>query len=140
MTFPVRFHWTLGVAASLALVATACNGDLTEPAPTTDAAGEVLPEAPSAVVPDGHVVLGEFEVSVNPYIGHVDLRWLEPTDYFSEYMAAAQASLQTAADENEFFAEVWQSQKDFAEIAVPFWAGAQTSNANLGKAFADTLK
>ena len=63
-----------------------------------------------------------------------------PTDYFSEYMAAAQASLQTAADENEFFAEVWQSQKDFAEIAVPFWAGAQTSNANLGKAFADTLK
>lgn len=84
MTFPVRFHWTLGVAASLALVATACDGDLTEPAPTTDAAGEVLPEAPSAVVPDGHVVLGEFEVSVNPYIGHVDLRWLEPTDYFSD--------------------------------------------------------
>ncbi|MDA5558399.1 TRAP transporter substrate-binding protein [Shimia sp. MMG029] len=63
-----------------------------------------------------------------------------PTDYFSEYMTAAQASLEAAAAENEFFAEVWQSQKDFAEIAVPFWAGAQTSNANLGKAFADSLK
>ncbi|MEL6645862.1 MAG: TRAP transporter substrate-binding protein [Pseudomonadota bacterium] len=63
-----------------------------------------------------------------------------PTDYFAEYMNAAQASLEAAAADNAFFAEVWQSQKDFAEIAVPFWSGAQTSNANLGKAFADTLK
>ena len=63
-----------------------------------------------------------------------------PVDYFSEYMNAAQAALENAAAENEFFAEVWQSQRDFAEIAVPFWAGAQTSNANLGKAFADSLK
>ena len=63
-----------------------------------------------------------------------------PADYFTEYSAAANKALQAAADENEFFAEVWQSQKDFAEIAVPFWAGAQTSNASLGRAFADTLK
>ncbi|MEO0915129.1 MAG: C4-dicarboxylate ABC transporter substrate-binding protein, partial [Pseudomonadota bacterium] len=63
-----------------------------------------------------------------------------PEDYFTEYMTAARASLEKNAEENAFFAEVWQSQKDFAEIAVPFWAGAQTSNANLGKAFADTLK
>jgi len=63
-----------------------------------------------------------------------------PADYFTEYMAAAKKSLQAAADENEFFAEVWQSQKDFADIAVPFWAGAQASNASLGKAHADTLK
>ena len=63
-----------------------------------------------------------------------------PAEYFTEYMAAAQKALQTAADENEFFAEVWQSQKDFADIAVPFWAGAQASNAGLGKAHADTLK
>ncbi|MEL7114111.1 MAG: TRAP transporter substrate-binding protein [Pseudomonadota bacterium] len=63
-----------------------------------------------------------------------------PADYFTEYSAAANAALQAAADDNEFFAEVWQSQKDFAAIAVPFWAGAQTSNANLGRAFADTLK
>ena len=63
-----------------------------------------------------------------------------PADYFTEYMAAAKNALQAAADENEFFAEVWQSQKDFADIAVPFWAGAQASNAGLGKAHADTLK
>ena len=63
-----------------------------------------------------------------------------PADYFVEYSAAANKALQAAADENAFFAEVWQSQKDFAEIAVPFWSGAQTSNANLGRAFADTLK
>ncbi|MBM2576268.1 TRAP transporter substrate-binding protein [Jannaschia sp. Os4] len=63
-----------------------------------------------------------------------------PEDYFTEYMAAARASLEAAAAENEFFAEVWQSQKDFAEVAVPFWAGAQTSNANLGKAFVDSME
>ena len=63
-----------------------------------------------------------------------------PADYFTEYMAAAKKLLEAAAAENEFFAEVWQSQKDFADIAVPFWAGAQASNAGLGKAHADTLK
>jgi TRAP-type mannitol/chloroaromatic compound transport system substrate-binding protein len=63
-----------------------------------------------------------------------------PKDYFSQYMEAANASLEKNAADNAFFAKVWNSQKDFAEIAVPFWAGAQTSNANLGKAFADSLK
>lgn len=63
-----------------------------------------------------------------------------PDDYFTEYMAAAKKLLQAAADENEFFAEVWQSQKDFADTVVPFWSGAQTSNAKLGRAHADTLK
>ncbi|MEM8554679.1 MAG: TRAP transporter substrate-binding protein [Pseudomonadota bacterium] len=63
-----------------------------------------------------------------------------PEDYFTEYMTAARASLEKNAEDNEFFATVWQSQKDFAEVAVPFWAGAQTSNANLGRAFADSLK
>lgn len=43
-----------------------------------------------------------------------------PADYFTEYMSAAKASLEKNAAENEFFAEVWQSLKDFAEIAVPF--------------------
>jgi TRAP-type mannitol/chloroaromatic compound transport system substrate-binding protein len=62
-----------------------------------------------------------------------------PADYFKEYMDAARASLEKNAAENEFFAEVWQSQKDFAAIAVPFWAGAQSSNAQLGKAYADSL-
>jgi len=55
-------------------------------------------------------------------------------------MAAAKKSLEKAAAENKFFAEVWQSQKDFADTVVPFWSGAQTSNANLGRAHAETLK
>ncbi len=63
-----------------------------------------------------------------------------PDDYFSEYMAAANATLAKNAADNAFFAEVWQSQKDFAKIAVPFWSGAQASNAKLGLAFAETLK
>ena len=32
------------------------------------------------------------------------------------------------------------SQKKFADIAVPFWSGAQMSNAKLGMAHAATLK
>ncbi|MGJ3261008.1 MAG: TRAP transporter substrate-binding protein [Rhodospirillales bacterium] len=63
-----------------------------------------------------------------------------PADYFPAYMNAARASLEKNAAENAFFKKVWDSQKEFAEIAVPFWAGAQASNANLGKAFADSLK
>ena len=59
-----------------------------------------------------------------------------PADYFPAYMNAARAALEKNAAENKFFAKVWQSQKDFAKVAVPFWAGAQTSNAQLGQAFA----
>ena len=60
-----------------------------------------------------------------------------PADYFPAYMNAAKARLAELAEENPFFKKVWDSQRAFAEIAVPFWAGAQTSNAQLGKAFAD---
>ena len=63
-----------------------------------------------------------------------------PADYFPAYMNAARASLEKNAEENAFFKEVWDSQKAFAEVAVPFWAGAQTSNAQLGQAFAKGLK
>ena len=59
-----------------------------------------------------------------------------PADYFTAYMDAARASLEKNAAENAFFKEVWDSQRAFAEIAVPFWAGAQMSNASLGMAFA----
>jgi TRAP-type mannitol/chloroaromatic compound transport system substrate-binding protein len=59
-----------------------------------------------------------------------------PADYFPAYMNAAKAALEKNAAENAFFKKVWDSQKAFAEIAVPFWAGAQTSNAALGNAFA----
>ena len=62
-----------------------------------------------------------------------------PADYFPAYMDAARALLQKNAEENAFFAEVWESQRKFAEIAVPFWAGAQTSNAALGNAFVSEL-
>ena len=63
-----------------------------------------------------------------------------PADYFPAYMNAAKAALEKNAAENAFFKKVWDSQKAFAETAVPFWAGAQASNAQLGKAFADSLK
>ena len=63
-----------------------------------------------------------------------------PADYFPEYMAAAKATLQKNAAENEFFAEVYESMTNFANVAVPFWSGAQTSNAKLGMAHAETLK
>ncbi|MGI9371469.1 MAG: TRAP transporter substrate-binding protein [Hyphomicrobiales bacterium] len=62
-----------------------------------------------------------------------------PKDYFSEYMSAANKALEKNAAENAFFKKVWDSQKAFAKTAVPFWAGAQTSNANLGRAYADQL-
>jgi len=63
-----------------------------------------------------------------------------PADYFPAYMAAAKKSLETNAAKNKFFAKVWNSQKAFADIAVPFWSGAQMSNAKLGMAHAATLK
>ena len=63
-----------------------------------------------------------------------------PADYFTEYMEAAKASLEKNAAENAFFKKVWESQKAFADVAVPFWAGAQTSNANLGQAYAKSKK
>ena len=63
-----------------------------------------------------------------------------PKDYFVEYMAADNATLNKNANKNEFFKKVWDSQKKFADTAVPFWAGAQMSNAQLGMAHAATLK
>ena len=63
-----------------------------------------------------------------------------PTDYFTEYMAAAKATLNKNAEKNKFFKEVYDSMKEFADVAVPFWSGAQMSNAKLGMAQAATLK
>jgi len=63
-----------------------------------------------------------------------------PKDYFVEYMAAANATLNKNAEKNAFFKKVWDSQKKFADTAVPFWSGAQMSNAKLGMAHAATLK
>ncbi len=63
-----------------------------------------------------------------------------PADYFPQYMEAAKASLEKNAANNAFFKKVWDSQKAFADIAVPFWAGAQTSNAKLGMAYVNSKK
>ena len=54
-------------------------------------------------------------------------------------MSAANKALEKNAEENAFFKTVWDSQKAFDKTAIPFWAGAQTSNANLGRAYADQL-
>jgi len=63
-----------------------------------------------------------------------------PADYFPIYMEAARNILEKNARENAFFKKVWDSQKEFAAIAVPFWAGVQTSNAKLGMAYANSIK
>ncbi len=63
-----------------------------------------------------------------------------PSDYFVEYMAAAKATLNKNAEKNAFFKKVYDSMKEFADVAVPFWSGAQMSNAKLGMAHAATLK
>ena len=63
-----------------------------------------------------------------------------PSDYFTEYMAAAKATLNKNAEKNAFFKKVYDSMKEFADVAVPFWSGAQMSNAKLGMAHAATLK
>ena len=55
-------------------------------------------------------------------------------------MAAAKASLNKNAKDNKFFNEVYTSMKNFADVAVTFWSGAQMSNAKLGMAHAATLK
>jgi TRAP-type mannitol/chloroaromatic compound transport system substrate-binding protein len=63
-----------------------------------------------------------------------------PADYFKEYMDAARATLEKNAEENAFFKKVWNSQKAFADVAVPYWAGSQMSNASLGMAYAKQLQ
>jgi len=62
-----------------------------------------------------------------------------PPEYFKEYGAAAMKSFEENAKNNAFFKKVWDSQKAFAETVIPFWAGAQKSNAGLGAAYADQL-
>lgn len=63
-----------------------------------------------------------------------------PDDYFTEYMAAAKKTLQEHGEKNAFFKKVFESQEEFAKAAIPFWAQAQRANANLGAAYAESLK
>ncbi len=62
-----------------------------------------------------------------------------PADYFKEYSAAAMKTFEKNSAENAFFKTVWESQKAFAEQAIPFWAGAQKANAGITGAYADVL-
>lgn len=51
-----------------------------------------------------------------------------PKEYFKEYKNAAAKFLEEKAEESDFFAKVWQSQKDFAIIGLPYWSETQTSS------------
>lgn len=62
-----------------------------------------------------------------------------PPEYFKLYGEAALKNFEKNAKENAFFKKVWDSQKAFAETAIPFWARAQKSNAAVGTAYADVL-
>jgi len=63
-----------------------------------------------------------------------------PKEYFSEYSAAAMKNFQKNANENPFFKKVWDSQRAWADVSIPFWARAQKANAAMGQAYADELK
>jgi TRAP-type mannitol/chloroaromatic compound transport system substrate-binding protein len=63
-----------------------------------------------------------------------------PKEYFTEYSAAAMKNFQKNANENPFFKKVWDSQKAWADVSIPFWARAQKANAAMGQAYADELK
>ena len=51
-----------------------------------------------------------------------------PNEYFKEYKNVATRFLEEKAEKNDFFAKVWQSQKDFAIIGFPYWSETQTSS------------
>ena len=51
-----------------------------------------------------------------------------PKEYFKEYKNAATKFLEKKAEKNDFFAKVWQSQKDFAIIGLPYWSEINTSS------------
>lgn len=63
-----------------------------------------------------------------------------PKEYFVEYGAAAMKNFQKNANENPFFKKVWDSQKAWADVSIPFWARAQKANAAMSQAYADELK
>ena len=54
-----------------------------------------------------------------------------PREYFKKYQEAAAFFLNKKAQENDFFAKVWQSQKDFAIIGLPYWSKVQHPNMGL---------
>ncbi len=62
-----------------------------------------------------------------------------PEEYFTAYADAALRVFERNAAENAFFKEVWDSQKAFAEMAIPFWATQQEANARITGGYAARL-
>jgi TRAP-type mannitol/chloroaromatic compound transport system substrate-binding protein len=62
-----------------------------------------------------------------------------PDEYFTEFMAATQKILEQNAAENDFFREVLESQRAFAEVAVPYWSQAQHTNSVLAEEYASQV-
>ena len=63
-----------------------------------------------------------------------------PPDYFDEYMEASAVLFEKFNESSPFFKKVYDSMETFAQSTVPFWAQAQTSNANIGTAYASSLE
>ena len=63
-----------------------------------------------------------------------------PKDYFKEYSLAAKDLYSEFNASNPFLKKVYDSMEAFANSTVPFWAQAQRSNAQIGSAYADTIK
>ena len=63
-----------------------------------------------------------------------------PDAYFKEYGDAAKKAFEKHASENAFFKKVWDSQRAFADTAIPFWARAQKANAGITGAYAASLE
>ena len=63
-----------------------------------------------------------------------------PPAYFKEFGEAALKTFESYAAKNAFFKKVWESQKAFADVAIPFWAQAQKTNAAVTEVYAQRLK
>ncbi len=54
-----------------------------------------------------------------------------PKEYFEEYKKAVTEVLEEKAKTNDFFAKVWQSQRDFAIIGLSYWSNLQSVHKEL---------
>lgn len=57
-----------------------------------------------------------------------------PESYFTEFIAAQNKVTRRFAEDNAFFAEVLQSQREFADTVYPYWSKVQTLYSNLVEA------
>ena len=62
-----------------------------------------------------------------------------PEEYFTAYAEAALRVFERNAEENAFFKEVWESQRAFADVVIPFWATQQEANAKITGDYAAKL-